>query len=229
MNKRTLPAINISADASFGPLALEYTRALLSGERHIASKLVIDVVQDSDDVKAIYLHVFQTTQREIGRLWQTGQISVAQEHYCTAATQMIMSQLYPYIFTNEKIGRSLVATCVGGELHEVGIRMVADFFEIEGWDTYYLGANAPAKSILTTIEEQEADVVGISTTMFFNVAAVGELISILRASTVSQNVKILVGGYPFLISQELWKQVGADGFAQDAQSAISFSNKLFEN
>lgn len=226
MNDSTFTNLEIPADSPFGLLAIEYTRALLGGERHIASKMIVDAVHTSEDVKTVYLHVFQTTQREIGRLWQTGQISVAQEHYCTAAMQMIMSQLYPYIFNSEKIGRKLVATCVGGELHEVGIRMVADFFEMEGWDTYYLGANAPAKSILVTIEEQDADVLGISATMYFNVPVVEELIKMLRASIVGRGVKILVGGYPFLLSQDLWKQVGADGFAQDARSAISVCNRL---
>ncbi|MDZ7776615.1 MAG: hypothetical protein U5L09_13885 [Bacteroidales bacterium] len=55
-----------------------------------------------------------------------------------------MSQLYPYIFNSQRVGKSMVAATVGGELHEMGIRMVADFFEMEGWDTWYLGANAPA-------------------------------------------------------------------------------------
>ena len=63
---------------------------------------------------------------------------MAQEHYCTAATQLIMSQLYPYIFTTGKNGRVLVGTCVSGDLHEIGVRMVSDFFEMEGWDTFYL-------------------------------------------------------------------------------------------
>jgi len=56
------------------------------------------------------------------------EVSVAQEHYCTAATQLIMSQLYPHIFAGEKTERTLIATCVAGDLHEIGIRMVSDLF-----------------------------------------------------------------------------------------------------
>jgi methanogenic corrinoid protein MtbC1 len=61
---------------------------------------------------------------------------VAQEHYCTAATQLIMSQLSPRLFGRDRIGRRLVVTCVGDELYELGMHMVADFFEMEGWDAY---------------------------------------------------------------------------------------------
>ena len=80
------------------------------------------------------------------RYWQMNRLTVAQEHYCTAATQMIMSQLYPYIFEGERNGRVLVATCVAENLHEIGVRMVTDFFEMDGWDTFYLGANVPTAS-----------------------------------------------------------------------------------
>lgn len=226
MSRVIVPELEISPEAPLGPLARDYAQALLSGDRQTASQMIIGRVKTAEDVKRLYLYVFQLTQREIGRLWQTGQISVAQEHYCTAATQLIMSQLYPYIFTNEKIGRRLVATCVGGELHEVGMRMVADFFEMEGWDTYYLGANTPTKSILQTIEEQDADLLGISATMYFNVPQVKDLIAKMRASRIGRHIKILVGGYPFLISAELWKGTGADGFAQDAQEAISIGHRL---
>ncbi|MBC8039173.1 MAG: B12-binding domain-containing protein, partial [Opitutaceae bacterium] len=125
------------------PRAHQYFEALRRGERHLASQLVLAAVAAGTPVRDIYLHVFQPAQYEIGRLWQTNRISVAQEHYCTAATQLIMSQLYSHIFATAKNGRTLVATCVSGDLHEIGVRMVADFFEMAGWNTFYLGANTP--------------------------------------------------------------------------------------
>ncbi len=101
------------------PLARQYMDALLAGQRHTASELVTAAVQRGVSVKDVYLDIFQATQYEIGRLWQTNQVNVAQEHYCTAATQLIMSQLYPLIFATEKNGHRLVAACVGRELHEI--------------------------------------------------------------------------------------------------------------
>ena len=118
-------------------LAVSYLNTLLAGDSHLANQLILDAVRHGFGVKDIYLHVFQPCQQEIGRLWQMNRISVAQEHFCTVVTQTIMSQLYPYIFATEKNGRRLVATSVSGELHEIGMRMVADFLEMEGWTTYY--------------------------------------------------------------------------------------------
>jgi methanogenic corrinoid protein MtbC1 len=173
------------------------------------------------------MHVFQPTQREVGRLWQINRVSVAQEHYCTAATQLIMSQLYPHIFGAPRIDRRLVATCVGGELHEIGIRMVADFFEMEGWDTYYLGANTPLEGVVETVVERQADTLGISATMTFHVREVIALIEGVRACEMGGRTKILVGGYPFNLSRDLWRQVGADGCALNAQEAVDVAASWF--
>ncbi|MCX7838486.1 MAG: cobalamin-dependent protein [Anaerolineae bacterium] len=222
----TQPTSFIQTDTPLGALARAYLDALLRGERHTARDLILDAVERGASVKDIYLRVFQPVQQEIGRLWQMNQISVAQEHYCTAATQVIMSQLYPRIFSGTKIGRKLVVTCVSGELHEMGARMVADFFEMEGWDTYFLGANTPTDAILRTLDERRADVLAISVTMTFHIHLVTELIERVRAASLSRPPKILVGGYPFNLSPHLWRAVKADAYARDAQQAIQVAHSV---
>lgn len=208
-------------------LAQQYLEYLLRGERHIASQLILDAVEKQDvSVKEIYLNVFQYAQYEIGRLWQMNKISVAQEHYCTAATQLIMSQLYVYIFSTERQDKTLVATCVGGDLHELGVRMVADFFEMAGWDTYYLGANTPANSILQELETRQAHLLAISVTMTFHLRAAKNLIQTIRADDNFSHLKIMIGGHPFNLEETLWQEVGADAYARNAQEAIDIANQL---
>lgn len=225
----TPPPPFVREEEPLGDLARQYLEALLQGERHRASQLILQTIDEGVSIKDIYLYVFQRSQYEIGRLWQINQVGVAQEHYVTAATQLVMSQLYPHIFSNEKNGLRLVATCIGGELHEIGIRMVADFFEIEGWDTYYLGANTPTGSIVETIEARQADILAISATMTFHVGSVANLIEQVRGTEAGRQVRILVGGYPFNVSSVLWERLGADGWARNAQEAIVVANRLLTN
>jgi methanogenic corrinoid protein MtbC1 len=208
-------------------LAEQFLNALLGAQLETARTLIIDAVKKGVVVQDIYLEVFQRSQWEIGRLWQLNRITVAQEHYCTAATQLVMSQLYPYIFSTEKTGRKLVAACVGGELHEIGVRMVADIFEMAGWDTYYLGANVPAQSIAQALSQYDAQLLALSTTMTFHLKQLMDVIRSLRR-TQKLTVKILVGGYPFNISSGLWKKVGADGYARDAGEALQEAERLIQ-
>jgi len=216
----------ISPTSHLYELSTNYLGFLLRGERQAASQSILNAVAQGVSIKDIYLHVFQPCQQELGRLWQTNQISVAQEHFSTAVTQLVMSQLYAYIFASQKNGYRLVATSVGGELHEIGMRMVADFLEMEGWDTYYLGANMPPESILRALEQRQANVLVISATISYHVGKVKELIGHVRSSPACSSVRIMVGGYPFNIAKDLWKAVGADGYARNAQEAVLVANRL---
>lgn len=219
------PPTLLSEDAPLAGLARAYLEALLRGDRQAASALVLDGVSGGVPVKDAYLRILQPVQREVGRLWQMNRLTVAQEHYCTAATQLVMSQLYPWVFSGPKNGRTLVAACVAGDLHEIGVRMVSDFFEMDGWNTFYLGANTPTPSVLKILKERRADVLLLSATITSHVRAVSHLIAEVRAAEGGR-VKILVGGYPFNVDPELWRRVGADACARDAEEAITLATLL---
>jgi len=112
------------------------------------------------------------------------------------------------------------------DLHEIGMRMVADFFELEGWHTFYLGANMPAQAVVDTVVVRGAQVLGISATISSHLRAVEEVIRMVRARADCHGVKIMVGGYPFLIAPDLWRKVGADGSAPNAQDATVLGKRL---
>jgi MerR family transcriptional regulator, light-induced transcriptional regulator len=223
----TVPSTLLAEDG--GPLARlahDYLSALLRAERHLASSLILDAANGGTPIRDLYLQVFQPSQHELGRLWQMNEISVAQEHYCTAATQLIMSQLYSYIFSGERRSRTLVAACVTGDLHEIGARMVSDLLEMEGWNTIYLGANIPVSSIIQLMRERDVDVLALSATMTFHVPAVERFIADIRRAEEVRPAKIMVGGYPFNIAPELWRRIGADAWAPDAAQAIAAAECL---
>lgn len=206
--------------------ARTYLDLLLAGKRKQAANLIEELVEEGQSIKDIYEHIFQNTQYEVGALWQSNKITVAHEHYCTAATQLIMSGLYPRIFSMQKTGKKLVACSVADELHEIGIRMVSDFFEIEGWDTHYLGANMPDDHLVKSLKEYNPDILAISVTLPLHIEKAAELIKKVRDDKQVDKVKIMVGGYPFGIVPDLWKKVGADASAGSAKEAIEIANKL---
>jgi len=221
-----LVASFLDPQAPLAELADEYVALLQRGERQLASQRILAAVTAGASVRDLYLEVFQRAQREVGRLWQMNLTSVAHEHYFTAATQLIMSQLYPLVFTARKSIATLVATCVSGNLHEIGIRMLADLFEMQGWKTFFLGSNTPTAAVLETVAERGAQVLAVSATLTFQVSTVQNLIAQLRAERRFDHVRVLVGGYPFNLAPDLWREIGADGHARDADEAIALAGRL---
>ncbi|WP_417378445.1 ATP-binding protein [Gimesia sp.] len=224
---RVEPSVHASLPQA--QLQRNYLVALLDTRRNDALNMVLKSIEAGVEIESIYLDVIQPAQHELGRLWQTGQISVAQEHYCTAATQFVMSQLQPWFLTTTSANQTLVATCVGDELHEVGLRIVADLFEVNGWNTIYLGANVPPESIAETLASSGSQILAISCTMTQHLFALADVIDIVRSHPGCEQVKILAGGYPFNIDPYLWKRVGADANALDGKAAIRVANRLIQS
>jgi methanogenic corrinoid protein MtbC1 len=225
----TLQKTNIDPSYPHGKLAEKYLAALVSANREKAIQLILDSYKNGVSIKDIYLQVLQPVQYEIGILWQLNKISVAHEHYASSVTQLVMAQLYSFIClnTNIKSKGMIVAVCASGELHEIGIRMVADFFEMEGWKTHLLGANMPVNDLVKTLLAQKPDLLAISASMSSNVLKTTKLIKAVRSSQ-AKDIKIIVGGYLFNRVPDLWKQVAADYYAKDAEEALRIVNQIFQ-
>jgi methanogenic corrinoid protein MtbC1 len=213
----------------FNSIATQLLDVLLQGDRSRAFRLIQDCIAAGMSVQNLYLRIFEPCQREVGRLWHTQQIGIAQEHFCTASIQSLMAQLYPLVAPSSCNGRQLLAVCVGRELHDIGLRMVSDFLQMQGWQVHYLGHNTPNQAILEYLDIIEADLVAISTTIPTHLWDVEELIRNVRKTKGKDSPKILVGGSPFNLYPELWQKIGADGFASNAEQAVVVANQLLNS
>ncbi len=205
-------------------LASNYLKSLLNGDRQAACTLILEAVDRGVPIRDVYLGVFQPVQREVGRLWQINIVSVAVEHFCTAATQMVMSQLFPRILSPTKNGLSMVGCCVGEELHELGVRMVCDFFEMDGWDTHYMGSNCRWDSLNSVLETRHTDMLCLSVTMPQNLGMARKMIR--EAKARFPKTKVMVGGFPFQLNPGLAEPLGAHGWARDAEEALTLAKSL---
>lgn len=203
-----------------------YINYVLSLRRKDAHDLIFSLFKSGLSVKDIYLNIFRNALYEVGMLWQIGKITAAQEHYFTATTQFIMSELYPYIFNEKKNGKIIVGASVSGELHEIGIRMICDILEIEGFDTYFLGANTPIKDIIEFAYNKRASAIMLSVTLATNLNTLELYVKEIKSSKKIENVKIIVGGRPFLIDKELYKSLGADYSTNDLEDLKKYLNAI---
>jgi methanogenic corrinoid protein MtbC1 len=76
-----------------------------------------------------------------------------------------------------------------------------------------------------TVVLRRADVLAISATMSSHLRVVSDLIDNVRGRPECRDVRILVGGYPFMVSPQLWQKMGADGGAANAQEAINLADR----
>ena len=211
------------------PLARTYMRLLLDDKKIEAYNAVVEAVQKGMKVKDVYAEVFDPTLKVVGKLWEINEIDVAKEHFFSEATESLMNQLYRFLAQPPQRKGTIVSVAVNGEYHHLGLKMVTDILEEQGWKSYYLGVNAPTASLVQAINSRKADILAISATMPFNVDSVANMIMHIRSATHSDNLKIIVGGQAFKMDSNLWKRIGADGYASDIQQAVDLVHDLLDD
>lgn len=217
-------AIAQDGQAAFRPSPFEaeieeYMASLFAKNNKKTMYLVKEFLHRGISVDIIYVGILAESMRRVGELWHSSQISVDMEHYCTSATQLAMTQLYPEVFAAEPKGKTLLCACPGTELHEMGARIVADVFENNGWDSIYLGAAVPVDYMLKAVRENKPDLVALSVTMPQHLIDCAELVKAIKKEFPKQ--KIAVGGRAFSSTDKIWKQWPADFYAADALDLLA--------
>ncbi len=178
-------------------LRKEYLADILGARRMDALKRIMAAYRSGYAIPDIYIEIFQESLYELGRLWESNRISVADEHMGTAITQFVMSNLYQYLEITDVVHGRLVVSGVQGELHQVGANMIADVLEADGWDVRFLGANVPPRDIIKAVREHRADLLGISATMYASLPEVVQLVGMVRQEFGEKSPRILLGGGAF--------------------------------
>ena len=192
-------------------LRQRYVDALVAGDLASAERLIED---SGTDVRTLYLEVLQPALYEIGRRWEEAEISVAQEHLATATTQSLMARLAERFEGGARRGRQVLVACADGELHSIGVRMVADFLDADGWDVLFVGALSPPTAVAELAAAQGVDVVALSAALPQRVPEIVRAVAALRA--LAKVPVIAVGGQAFGGDAAVAIRPGADLYAPDA-------------
>ena len=175
----------------------EYLHLLLGGKRSDCTRVVQNLLDQGIPIKALYTDLFQKSLYRVGELWEFNRISVAKEHLATAITEGLLNLTYPILFDSDRIGQGekVIISCAANEYHQIGGKMVADICELNGWDTHFLGANTPVNHMLEHIQEMKPDLVGLSLSVYFNMASLKKELEALRSNF--KHLDIFIGGQAF--------------------------------
>lgn len=173
-----------------------FVSLLLSGDRLQCSKVVKQYIKDGLSIKEVYESLFKPALYEVGVLWEENKISVADEHLATSISEAILNELYENVVSEERQNRSAILACVEGETHQVGLKMVADIFEMNGWDVKYLGSTMPTLDLVKFIEKYPPDLIGLSLSIYFHLNTLKEMTMTILEKFPNQ--QILLGGQGFL-------------------------------
>ena len=180
---------------------------------------------DAASIISFYENFLTKSLYEVGDLWENNKISVATEHLATALVERVLNELYANILTKEKIGKKVIVGCIENEFHQVGIKMIGDIFEMNGWSTHFTGANTPNVDLINFVKEIQPDILAVSLSLIDRLPILEKLLTLL--SKEFPDLLVLVGGHAFSLGgQEVLEKHQNVVFQPDLKSVDQFIKNI---
>jgi len=188
-------------------LAARFLECALRGDRPAARRVILDAADLGLPLDVVLLDVLRPSLWELGDRWAGGSVSVAQEKEVSEVVRELITEV-----TARRTGRidaravGIVAACVAGEAHELGLRMVSGLLRARGLDVHYLGANVAPAFLVEAIQRRQPTAVLLSVTGDAHLPALGETVAAIRAA--GSAARLFAGGQAVTRHPEVIAGVG---------------------
>jgi Predicted cobalamin binding protein len=201
--------------------------AVVNGDPEEVAELCRRVIEAGIDPLEAIERALVAAVRELGDKWINGEVFIADLVAAADAMKVglpiLKSELAKRGGSVKYLGRAVIGT-VEGDIHDIGKSIVAALWEVAGLEVIDLGVDVPPQKFVEAIKQYNPDIVGMSALMTTTMAKQRETIEAIKQAGLRDRVKIVVGGAP--TTEEWAKEIGADGWAPDAISAIDLVKRL---
>jgi transcriptional regulator with XRE-family HTH domain len=213
----TSETINVSAEAlteSFSKIQSQFLKALLQGRDQEAMREILNYKFQRESLIGLFTEVFLPTLKEVGALWESGKIGVAQEHHISDTIDRLIVALNKSFPEQSEKPYTAVFMLPGAEEHQLVLKMTAELFKVRGWKTIYLGRSIPADSLEAFLKANKVDLVVLSVTQKMHLNSCDYLIKVIKGFPESYRPRILVGGKAVDHEAYALQILGADDYAE---------------
>jgi 5-methyltetrahydrofolate--homocysteine methyltransferase len=160
----------------------------------------------------------------VGRDFKAGDLFVPEVLIAARAMSAGMRVLRPLLAESDarQAGKFLIGT-VKGDLHDIGKNLVKMMIEGAGFETIDLGTDVEPQAFVEAVRQHQPNIVGMSALLTTTMTHMRKTIEALEEAGLRGQVKIIIGGAP--VTAAYADQIGADGYAPDAASAVDLARE----
>ncbi len=201
------------------------TQAIIAGRRKDVPPLVQQCLDSGETAGYIVEHRLVPGMAIVGEKFKQNEIFVPDMLIAARAMKEALKILEPKLLAAgiRPEHRAVIGT-VEGDLHDIGKNLVAMMWKGANMEVIDLGVNVPSARYIEAIKEHKPEIVGLSTLLTTTMPAMRNTVKAIRDAGLS--VKIVVGGAP--VTLEYAREIGADGYAQDAGGAVDAAMELLQ-
>jgi len=197
-------------------------QSIIDGDAERSAGLARLTLDEGMNVLEVIDKGFVEGIREVGRLWEEGELFLPELVIGADAMKKAMDILQPALEgdeSQERLGHVVIGT-IEGDIHDIGKTLVATMLSANGFEVTDLGADVPAAKFVETAEEKKADWIAISALLTTTMPGQRKVVELLAEKSIS-GIRVMVGGAP--CSEEWASDIGADGYAGDAVAAVALA------
>jgi corrinoid protein of di/trimethylamine methyltransferase len=201
-------------------------QAVIDGEEEDAVNLAKQALDQNLDPLACITNGLTKGIQRVGELFASGEYYLPEMIISSEVMKAAMEILEPAMESGQQVevvARVVIGT-VEGDLHEIGKTLVATMLSANGFKVTDIGVDKSAEEFIAAIKETNATIVGASALLTTTMLQQEKLIKSIKEADLGDQVKVMVGGAP--VSKKYAEEIGADGFAEDAISAVDLAFRL---
>ncbi len=208
-------------------LYLKMNEMVISGNIDGIKKLTRQALEEGYNPQSILDNGLSPGMEIVGRGFKKGEMYVPEVLHSARTMHAAMDILKPLLSESvqNKVGTIIIGT-VEGDIHNVGKNIVAMVLEGAGFNVVDLGVNVKPQTFVESVNEYKSDILAMSALLTTTMPKMAETITALKDAGIRDQVLIMAGGAP--ISEEFVREIGGDGYAQNAVLAADKAKELLD-
>jgi 5-methyltetrahydrofolate--homocysteine methyltransferase len=203
----------------------KFYTVLSQGKMEEAKKLAQDALDAGESAETILKKGLIAAMERIGVRFRNGEVYIPEVLIAARAMHAGMAVLKPILAksTGVMAGKVAIGT-VKGDLHDIGKNLVIMMLEGGGFEVVDLGIDVPADKFIEAVHTHQPQAIGMSALLTTTIMEMKNVIQAFEKAGLRKKVKVIVGGAP--VNEKFAKEIGADGYAPDAASAVDVAKSL---
>ena len=208
-------------------MAQAMAQSIIDGDSEVAEKLAKQAVELGIDPLEVINQGFVLGVNHVGNEFSCGNAFLPELVMAGEAMKSAVSALEPEMArrgTERQVLGKVVLATIQGDIHDIGKTLVGTMLSAAGFQVYDLGVDVPVASLIEKAREVNADIVGVSALLTTTMVRQRDVVEALDDVGLRPRVKVMVGGAP--VTGEWVKEIGADGYSEDAIGAVQVAKRL---
>lgn len=205
----------------------EVKTAIVEGNKDEAVQLAQRAIAEKKDLDEVIEKGYIPGIQKVGQLWEEGEYFLPElitSAECMKAAMKIMQPELEKAQIDMRSAGTIVIGTVEGDIHDIGKNLVASILSANGFNVVDLGADVKLDAFIDKAEEVNADLICLSALLTTTMTGQKRLIELLKEKGLSGRFNVMVGGAP--VNQKWADDIGADGYSENALTAVGAAKKL---